>query len=101
MLRVSFLSAIFPHQSDNGGQINRPKKTNAKRQNIVHTPKVANPITINTFPPGLLASIALIIFGALGDNRDFMPDWENNYLSWSFGLAFVGAVAGKIFLSLF
>ena len=42
---------------------------------------------------GLLASIALIIFGALGDNRDFMPDWENNYLSWSFGLGFVGAVA--------
>jgi hypothetical protein len=36
--------------------------------------------------------VALIIFGALGDGRDFMPDWEHNYLSWSFGLAFVGAV---------
>jgi len=48
---------------------------------------------IDLIVAGLLASIALIIFGALGDNRDFMPDWENNYLSWSFGLAFVGAVA--------
>jgi len=35
-------------------------------------------------------TIALIIFGSLGDGRDFMPDWEQNYLSWSFGLAFVG-----------
>ena len=71
-----------------------------RRHKILFYSKVANP-AITTFPPGLLASIALIIFGALGDNRDFMPDWENNYLSWSFGLAFVGAVAGKIFLSLF
>jgi len=51
---------------------------------------------------GVLASIALIIFGSLGDNRDFMPDWENNYLSWSFGLGFVGAVfdfiAGVLFI---
>jgi hypothetical protein len=31
-------------------------------------------------------TIALIIFGSLGDGRDFMPDWEQNYLSWSFGL---------------
>jgi len=35
-------------------------------------------------------TISLIIFGAQGDGRDFMPDWEQNYLSWSFGLAFVG-----------
>ena len=31
-----------------------------------------------------------------------MPDWENNYLSWSFGLAFVGGVfdfiAGVLFI---
>ena len=38
------------------------------------------------------AFIALIIFGAMGDGRNFMPDWEHNYLSWSFGLAFVGVV---------
>ena len=37
-------------------------------------------------------TIALIIFGAKGDGRNFMPDWEHNYLSWSFGLAFVGVV---------
>ena len=51
---------------------------------------------------GIFGTIALIIFGALGDGRDFMPDWEHNYLSWSFGLAFVGAVfdyvAGVLFL---
>ena len=28
----------------------------------------------------------------MGDGRNFMPDWEHNYLSWSFGLAFVGVV---------
>ena len=37
-----------------------------------------------------------------GDGRDFMPDWENNYLSWSFGLGFVGVVfqyvSGILFL---
>ena len=31
-----------------------------------------------------------------------MPDWEQNYLSWSFGLAFVGVffmyVVGVLFL---
>ena len=40
---------------------------------------------------GIFGTIALIIFGSMGDGRDFMPDWEHNYLSWSFGLAFVGA----------
>ena len=51
---------------------------------------------------GVFGTVALIIFGSLGDGRDFMPDWEHNYLSWSFGLAFVGAVfdyiAGVLFL---
>merc|ERR1711884_237840 len=51
---------------------------------------------------GAFGTVALIIFGALGDGRDFMPDWEHNYLSWSFGLAFVGAVfdyvAGVLFI---
>jgi len=51
---------------------------------------------------GAFGTVALIIFGALGDGRDFMPDWEHNYLSWSFGLAFVGAVfnyvSGVLFL---
>jgi len=47
-------------------------------------------------------TVSLIIFGAMGDGRDFMPDWEQNYLSWSFGLAFVGVamqyVTGVLFL---
>ena len=43
-------------------------------------------------------TVSLIIFGAQGDGRDFMPDWEQNYLSWSFGLAFVGEILLKIFL---
>lgn len=40
----------------------------------------------------ICGTIALIIFGAKADGRDFMPDWEHNYLSWSFGLGFVGVV---------
>ena len=39
-----------------------------------------------------LGTIALIIFGVKADGRSFMPDWEHNYLSWSFGLGFVGVV---------
>jgi len=37
-------------------------------------------------------TIALIVFGAKGDGRNFMPDWEHNFLSWGFGVAFVGVV---------
>lgn len=48
-------------------------------------------IGIDLAVAGVLAVLALIIFGALGDDEDFMPDHEQNYLSWSFGLAFVGA----------
>jgi len=57
---------------------------------------------IDLIVAGNLAAIALIIFGSLADNRDYMPDWENNYLSWSFGLGVVGAVfdwvAGVLFI---
>jgi hypothetical protein len=41
---------------------------------------------------GAVGTLALIIFGSLGDGRDFMPDWEHNYLSWSFGLGFLGVI---------
>ena len=58
-------------------------------------------ITFSLFS-GACGTIALIIFGAQGDGRSFMPDWEQNYLSWSFGLAFVGVffmyVVGVLFL---
>jgi len=32
----------------------------------------------------------VIVFGAKGDSRDWMPDWQNNYLSWSFAFAVIG-----------
>ncbi|CAB4063977.1 unnamed protein product [Lepeophtheirus salmonis] len=41
---------------------------------------------------GGFGAVALIVFGIYGDGRDYMPDWENNYISWSFGLGFVGVV---------
>ncbi|XP_017069847.2 uncharacterized protein LOC108107013 [Drosophila eugracilis] len=36
--------------------------------------------------------IAVIIFGAKGDSRDWMPGWQNNDMGWSFALGVVGAV---------
>lgn len=54
--------------------------------------KVLKWIGFDLIVAGACGTIALIIFGAQGDGRDFMPDWEQNYLSWSFGLAFVGVV---------
>lgn len=46
--------------------------------------------------------IAVIIFGARGDGRDWMPNWEHNDISWSFALAVVGSftllAAGILFL---
>ncbi|QQP39236.1 Uncharacterized protein FKW44_020055 [Caligus rogercresseyi] len=57
---------------------------------------------IDLISSGALGSIALIIFGVYGDARDYMPDWENNYISWSFGLGFVGVIlefiAGALFV---
>jgi hypothetical protein len=28
----------------------------------------------------------------MGDGRNYMPEWEHNFLSWSFGLALVGVI---------
>jgi hypothetical protein len=57
---------------------------------------------IDLIVAGATGTIALIIFGALGDGRNYMPEWEHNYLSWSFGLAFVGIIfqyiAGVLFI---
>lgn len=36
--------------------------------------------------------ISVIIFGARGDGRDWMPHWEHNDMGWSFALAVVGSV---------
>uniref|UniRef100_T1JEE8 Uncharacterized protein n=1 Tax=Strigamia maritima TaxID=126957 RepID=T1JEE8_STRMM len=40
--------------------------------------------------PATFGTMAVIIFGARGDGRDWMPDPDHNYLSWSFALAVIG-----------
>jgi len=52
--------------------------------------KVLRWIGFDLMVAAVCGTVSLIIFGAEGDGRSFMPDWEQNYLSWSFGLAFVG-----------
>lgn len=51
---------------------------------------------------GISGVIAVIIFGARGDGRDWMPNWEHNDISWSYALAVVGSFtlisAGILFL---
>lgn len=51
---------------------------------------------------GVCGCIAVIIFGANGDRRDWMPNWEHNDLSWSYALGVVGSLllipAGSLFL---
>jgi hypothetical protein len=37
-------------------------------------------------------TIAVIIFGACGDGRDWMPNWEHNNISWSYAMAVFGVV---------
>ncbi|KDR20697.1 uncharacterized protein LOC110828763 [Zootermopsis nevadensis] len=37
-------------------------------------------------------TIAVIIFGACGDGRDWMPNWEHNNISWSYALAVFGVL---------
>jgi len=51
---------------------------------------------VNLIATGALGAVGVIIFGACGDSRDFMPDWEHNYHSWSFGLAVVGVLAAWV-----
>lgn len=34
--------------------------------------------------------IAVIIFGARGDGRDWMPNWEHNDMGWAYACACVG-----------
>ncbi|KAK2725652.1 uncharacterized protein LOC136032101 isoform X2 [Artemia franciscana] len=43
-----------------------------------------------TLTGGACGFIAVVVFGALGDSRDWMPNYEHNFLSWSFALAVVG-----------
>jgi len=64
--------------------------------------KVLRWIGFHLIAAGVCGTIAIIVFGAEGDGRYFMPDWEHNYLSWAFGLASVGVllmyVAAVLFL---
>lgn len=39
-----------------------------------------------------MGAIAVIVFGANGDGRDYMPEWEHNQLGWSYALAALGVV---------
>lgn len=51
---------------------------------------------------GICGIIAVIIFGARGDSRYWMPNWEHNDISWSYALAVIGSfiliVSGVLFL---
>lgn len=51
---------------------------------------------------GICGLIGVIIFGAYGDSRDWMPNWQHNSLGWSFAFAALGSLlllpAGALFL---
>jgi len=44
------------------------------------------------FISGVFSIIAVITFGAYGDERNWMPDPDHNYLSWSFAIAVIGGL---------
>jgi len=48
-----------------------------------------------------MATLAISVFASKADGPEFMPDYEQNYLSWSFGLAFVGAFFDFVSATLF
>ncbi|XP_063547485.1 uncharacterized protein LOC134754935 [Cydia strobilella] len=50
---------------------------------------------------GICGVIAVIVFASLGNADGWMPNHENNYLGWSFGLGVVGAVSCLITAALF
>ncbi|XP_012261648.2 uncharacterized protein LOC105689310 [Athalia rosae] len=56
----------------------------------------------NLLLAGFCGMIAVIIFAARGDGRDWMPNWEHNQIGWSFALAAFGSafvnIAGILFL---
>uniref|UniRef100_T1J6A5 Claudin n=1 Tax=Strigamia maritima TaxID=126957 RepID=T1J6A5_STRMM len=47
-------------------------------------------ISLDLLIAATFGTMAVIIFGARGDGRDWMPDPDHNYLSWSFALAVIG-----------
>jgi len=63
--------------------------------------KVLRWIGLALVTSAVLGTIAIIIFWARANGRDFMPDWKHNYLSWSFALGCVGGVLQYIAAILF
>lgn len=59
------------------------------------------PLILDTFV-AFCGLIAVIIFGARGDGRDWMPNWEHNDMGWAFALGVIGvffiAPAGVLFM---
>ncbi|CAH0747372.1 unnamed protein product [Diatraea saccharalis] len=51
---------------------------------------------------GFSGLISVVTFGARGDGRDWMPNWEHNDLGWAFALGVIGVVflfpSGILFL---
>ncbi|XP_068086505.1 uncharacterized protein sinu isoform X2 [Anabrus simplex] len=58
-------------------------------------------IAIVLLHSGLCGGIAVIIFACLGNAEGWMPEHDNNYLGWAFGLAVVGVVMCFIASALF
>ncbi|XP_065210528.1 uncharacterized protein kune [Planococcus citri] len=48
------------------------------------------------FTAALSGSVAVIIFGAYGDARYWMPNWEHNNMGYSYWIAVIGTVAAYI-----
>jgi len=57
---------------------------------LEHQVRLLRVLAVDLTIAGICGTLAVIIFGALGDSRNWMPDFEHNFLSWSFGLAVVG-----------
>lgn len=47
-------------------------------------------VTFIIYFPGIFGLVAVGIFGARGDGRDWMPHWEHNEMGWAFACACVG-----------
>lgn len=47
---------------------------------------------ICSFLSAICGIISVITFGARGDGRDWMPNWEHNDMGWAFALACVGVL---------
>nr|CAH0113552.1 unnamed protein product [Daphnia galeata] len=66
-----------------------------------HQVKILRALAWDLTIAAFCGTIAVITFGALGDSRDWMPDFEHNFLSWSFGLAVVGTFGLYLSATLF